>query len=241
MRFYRRLLPFQAMSFDLDDTLYSNQPIMLATEKKMVAYFADVLSAAQLTTRPASFDFRFWWQFRQQAIVHRAELKHDVGLLRQESYYLGARSLGLNARQAAEFAEHALAYFVTQRSDFTLPAHTHALLSELKSKMPLVAITNGNVDIDAIGISPYFSHHFHASIEHKAKPDADMFTKTCAALKIRPQQLLHVGDCGKNDVVGAINAGCQTAWLSKYDVGKPLKLLPTLALNNIAQLTRLFT
>ena len=67
-----------------------------------------------------------------------------------------------------------------------------------------------------------------------------MFNKTCAALNIRPEQLLHVGDCGKNDVYGAIDAGCQTAWLEKYHVGKPLKLLPTIALDNIAQLTRLF-
>ena len=160
MRFYRRLLPFHAISFDLDDTLYSNQPIMLATEKKMLAYFADVLSDVQLTTRPASFNFHFWWQFRQQAITQRPELIHDVGLLRQQSYYLGARSLGLNAAAATLFADNALAYFVEQRSDFTLSAHTHNFLTYLKKQRPLVAITNGNVDTDKIGLSQYFDYHF---------------------------------------------------------------------------------
>ena len=44
MRFYRRLHPFHAISFDLDDTLYSNHPIMLATDTKMIKYFKTIFS-----------------------------------------------------------------------------------------------------------------------------------------------------------------------------------------------------
>ncbi len=237
MRFYRRLLPFQAISFDLDDTLYSNHPIMLATDKKMVSYFARVLSDFGIDTTKNIYNFRFWFPYRQQAISRWPRLKHDVGLLRQKSYFLGAQALGLNSNAATEVADAALAYFVEQRSNFTLPQATHDFLAYLKSKKPLVAITNGNVDTDKIGISQYFTHHFHASIENRLKPDADMFNKTCVALNISAQQLLHVGDCGKNDVLGGVNAGCQTAWLNKYSVGKPLKIIPTLMLDNVEQLT----
>jgi len=239
VRFYRRLQPFHAISFDLDDTLYSNQPIMLATDQKMVQYFKDTVTAQVLGNHSHSFDFRFWWPFRQQALLLAPELRHDVGLLRQKSYFLGALSLGLADAEATVFADKALGYFVEQRSNFTLPQHTHDFLRYLKTKMPLVAITNGNVDTDKIGIAQYFTHHFHASIENKLKPDRDMFDKTCQALQISPEQLLHVGDCGKNDVFGAINAGCQTAWLNQYQVGKRLKVLPTLALDNVEQLSKI--
>ncbi|EEG87262.1 hypothetical protein PROPEN_00540 [Proteus penneri ATCC 35198] len=34
MRFYRTLTPIAAMTFDLDDTLYDNVPVMDKTEKK---------------------------------------------------------------------------------------------------------------------------------------------------------------------------------------------------------------
>jgi putative hydrolase of the HAD superfamily len=240
VRFYRRLLPVDAISFDLDDTLYSNHPIMLATDKQMVSYFTRVLADFGIDTTKALYNFRFWFVYRQQAIARWPQLKHDVGLLRQKSYVLGALALGLKSIAAEEFANLALAYFVEQRSNFTLPQHTHDFLSDLKKKKPLVAITNGNVDTDRIGISQYFSHHFHASIENRLKPDADMFNKTCLALDINPEQLLHVGDCGKNDVLGGINAGCQTAWLNQYHVGKPLKVLPTLALDYIEQLADIF-
>lgn len=212
---------------------------MLATDQKMSHYFKNTLTAQLLDTHSYSFDFRFWWPFRQQAVKLAPALKHDVGLLRQKSYVLGALSLGMTDVEAENFANNALAYFVEQRSNFTLPQQTHDFLSYLKSKMPLVAITNGNVDTDKIGIAQYFTHHFNASIDNKLKPDRDMFDKTCQALNIAPKHLLHVGDCGKNDVFGAIDAGCQTAWLNQYQVGKALNVLPTLALDNIEQLTKI--
>ena len=239
MRFYRRLHPFNAISFDLDDTLYSNHPIMLATDTRMIAYFKSTFSDYGLDSRLYSFDFSFWWPFRQQVIAQSPALMHDISLLREKSYYLGALSLGLTRIEAQSVADSALDYFVEQRSNFTLPQHTHDFLSHLKSKVPLVAITNGNVDTDKIGIAQYFSAHFNASTDNKLKPNRDMFDKACAALEIRQNQLLHVGECGKNDVFGAINAGCQTAWLNPYKVGKPLKVLPTLALDNIEQLTKI--
>ena len=239
MRFYRRLQPFHAISFDLDDTLYSNRPIMLATDKKMVTYFKSAFSDYGVNSCLYEFDFGFWWPFRQQVIVQSPELQHDVGLLRQKSYYVGALSLGLTSAEAQLFADRALVYFVEQRSNFSLPAHTHDFLTYLKSKIPLVAITNGNVDMIKIDIAKYFTEHFHASIDNKLKPDSAMFNKACAALQITPRQLLHVGDCGKNDVFGAINAGCQSAWINPYQVGKPLKILPTLTLDNIEQLAKI--
>ena len=35
MKFYRRLNPLKAMSFDLDDTLYNNHPFIVEAEKQL--------------------------------------------------------------------------------------------------------------------------------------------------------------------------------------------------------------
>ena len=239
MRFYRRLSPFQAISFDLDDTLYSNHPIMVETDKKMASYFPRVLSDYGIKTDNIVYNARYWSPFLVQAIHQWPRLKNDVGLLRQKVYVLGALALGFQPSVAEEFANSALSYFIEQRSNFTLPQHTHDFLAFLKTKRPLVAITNGNVDMDKIGIAQYFTHRFSSSIENRLKPDADMFNKASAALNINNGQLLHVGDCGINDVIGGINAGCQTVWLNKYNVGKPLKVLPTIMLDNVEELTHI--
>lgn len=239
MKFYRRLQAFHAISFDLDDTLYSNRPVMVATDQKMTAYFHDVMAEYGVDSSKFIFNARYWFRYRQQAIKQQPALKHDVGLLRERSYFLGACARGLTEPMALKVAKAGLDYFYAERSNFSLPQQTHDLLNALKQRYPLVAITNGNVDAEKINIAQYFSAHFHASIENKRKPDADMFVKTCLALNISPKQLLHVGDCGKNDIYGGVNAGCQTVWLNKYDVGKPLTVLPTMVIDDIEQLRQL--
>ena len=241
MRFYRRLTPFKAISFDLDDTLYSNFPVMMTTDTKMVAYFAEHLP----TISNIEYDYRFWFVFREQALSLDPELTHDVGQLRLQSYYLGIQSLGFSSIVAMKMAEQALNYFVEQRSNFTVPQQVHHLLAQLKQHWPIIAVSNGNVDTKAIGINHYFDAIYHAGFNNglnlKQKPDTDMFNRACQQFHLQPEQLLHVGDCGANDVVGAIRFGCQTAWVSTYDVGKPLTLLPTMELTDVVELHRLIT
>ena len=241
MRFYRRLTPVKAISFDLDDTLYSNYPVMMATDIKMVAYFAEHLP----TQASIEYDYRFWFSYREQALGLNLELIHDVGQLRLQSYYLGIQSLGFSSVTAMAMAEQALHYFVQQRSNFTVPQAVHQLLEKLKQHWPIIAISNGNVDTKAIGIHHYFDAIYHAGFHQgknlRQKPAIDMFERTCQQFNLQPEQLLHVGDCGVNDVLGAMRFGCQTAWVSTYDVGKPITSLPTIELTDVVELHRLIT
>ncbi len=230
MQCYRRLSVVKALSFDLDDTLYGNQPFMLAAYEKMNAYFANILGKQRI------YDFSFWFHYRDQALKANPELKHDVAAVREQSYYLGLKSLGYSSAQAKKIATDAMVYFVEVRSDFNVPKQSHQLLADLAEKFPLVAISNGNVDTKAIGIDHYFDHIFHAGNGLKQKPDAHMFTLTAQKLNLKAEHILHVGDCGKADVQGAILAGYQTAWLPHYGVGKPLALLPNIELTTVNEL-----
>jgi HAD superfamily hydrolase (TIGR01549 family) len=252
MKFYRRLELFQAISFDLDDTLYSNYPVMMATDAKMVAYFNELFSAQIAfanSLKSTVFDYLFWKPFRQHALKENPQLIHHVGDVRLATYIFGMKALGFADDFAKSEAQKALDYFTQQRSNFVVPDEVHQLLTSLQKKYPLVAISNGNVDTDKIGISQYFQYRFHAgdlcttpqknNIQLRQKPHTDMFNAACGKLLIKPAQLLHVGDCGRSDIQGAINAGCQTAWLSCYDVGKPLTVLPNIELSDISELHHL--
>jgi HAD superfamily hydrolase (TIGR01549 family) len=235
MRFYRRLSSIKAISFDLDDTLYNNYPVMIVTEAKMIAYFAEQLPAKT----HKNYDSLFWCSYRDLALQENVALKHDVGELRLQSYYLGIKSLGFSSSIAMNMARQALAYFVEQRSNFSVPDSIHHLLAQLKKHWPLIAISNGNVDTHAIGIADYFDAIFHAGDGLKQKPEFDMFNRACQRFNLKPKQLLHVGDCGVNDVLGAIRFGCQTAWVSTYNIGEPLQLLPNIELTDVTELHRL--
>jgi len=235
MRFNSRLKPFKAISFDLDDTLYSNFPVMMATDAKMTQYFAQVLPPCIA----GEYNQSYWLTYRNQALIDNPLLIHDVGDLRLRSCFLGIKALGFEDKQAIKLAHQALDYFVSQRSDFSVPNAVHQLLSALKAKWPLVAISNGNVDTQAIGLKDYFVDIYHAGQSLKQKPDTDMFDLACKNLAILPEQLLHVGDCGRSDIYGAVNAGCQTAWVSTYDVGKPITVLANIELTDVVELQRL--
>jgi HAD superfamily hydrolase (TIGR01549 family) len=253
MQIYRRLTTIKAISFDLDDTLYNNRPVMLAIEKKMLNYFTEKFTTLlpELVSEPKlSFNRRFWAPYRQQAIQTYQDISHDVVRLRFETYRLGLQAHNLSLDEATTEAQAGLDYFISLRSDFTVPKASHELLASLSKVFPLVAISNGNVDTKALGIGHYFQHIYHAGFQTgsgnneseyllRQKPAADMFTLVCEQLAIPAEQLLHVGDCGVADIYGALNAGCQTAWLPQYGIGKKLRQIPHIELAQISDLSQL--
>lgn len=245
MKLYRRLTEIKAISFDLDDTLYSNKPVMQLIEKKMIAYFSRLsILHTVMSEQHRLLNVHFWSHFRREAVLGEPDLVHDVVKVRLISYQLGFISLGLTENIAQQQAQAALDYFIELRSDFTVPQKSIDLLASLSKKIPLIAISNGNVDTKAIGISQYFQHIYHAGWQSdgkllKQKPVSDMFTLACQQLAIQPSQLLHVGDCGRADIEGALRAGCQAAWLPCFDVGKPITVLPHIELNELTSLEQL--
>lgn len=238
MKFYRSIGSIKAVSFDLDDTLYSNRPVMVAAEKAMQPFFKTLL--ADFDNAPDVFNKGFWWPFRTEAKQTNPALRHDVTQIRKVTYQAGIESLGASAKQAEQMAEQAMAFFLAKRSDFTVPETSLALLKNIRQHVPVIAISNGNVDTDAIGISEYFDGIYHAGNGLNKKPDTAMFQQASQDLAIDCQHILHVGDCGYADILGALRAGMQTAWLSCYDVGKPIKVLPHIEIDAVEQLSSLF-
>lgn len=144
---------------------------------------------------------------------------------------------------AAELADEAVAYFLAERSRVDVPRETFDTLEALGKAFPLVAITNGNVDIDAIGLSPYFDFAFKAGFDGAAKPAADMFAKTEAALGIPGSAILHIGDHLVSDVLGARKAGFRACWYN-HEKNRQLKaqrvaVLPDVEIGEISALLTL--
>ncbi len=65
-------------------------------------------------------------------------------------------SVGYDEAQAQVAAEEGVQLALEWRSQFDVPQQSLDVLAELGERIPLVAITNGNVDLDKIGLTPYF-------------------------------------------------------------------------------------
>ena len=206
MRFYRSLQPIKAISFDLDDTLYPNMPIIIAAEQAQFDFLQQHCSAAQAT------DIKQWQQFRMQLAQRKPELQSDIGQLRQQATYLQLCQLGVAATQASDLAKKAFDAFYQRRIQVDIEPAVMQLLTQLAESYPLVALTNGNACITAMGLADIFQFSLAANLNLAAKPARAMFQRCCQQLAIEPQHLLHVGDSQSSDVQGAINAGCMSVW-----------------------------
>ncbi|TCN90721.1 HAD-IA family hydrolase [Shewanella fodinae] len=237
MRSFLRLTPFRALSFDLDDTLYNNKPIIAAAEVELLQWLAQHFPA---TTQYSQDD---WRQLKIRVLAAQPQLVHDTSATRRAVLYLGLKTLGYQDAIAVKGADDGLSYFYDRRSNFRVSVEVISLLTQLSQRWPIVGITNGNVNEQAIGLGGVMSFVLHPGNGVRMKPFADMFVKAAERLALLPSQLLHVGDHPMTDVAGARRAGCQAIWLNpgfgQVAVKSSGPLLPQLQVSELAQLKQL--
>lgn len=234
MRIYKALSPIKALSFDLDDTLYANPEVIAKAEVAMQQRLKQVLGDVPFN-QP-----QYWWQQRKELAALQPEIRHDVSRWRLLALEQGLIAQGYGRCEAGEIAELAMSAFLQARTDIQLPAQIKPMLQQLAERFPLVAITNGNADIQQMGIGDLFQFALRAGPDGRMKPFPDMFLNAALRLQVAPADILHIGDHVKSDVLGALQAGCQTAWLNLTPGSlKTLKTLPHLEISNVLELMNL--
>lgn len=234
MIFYRTIAPVKAMSFDLDDTLYDNGPIIKRAVKGQLDYLH------QHYPKTLATDFTFWWQVREELINKNPQLDGKVTDIRKQTIALGLAKCGYPEEEIPAATQATFEHFYQLRSDFKVPEKTIELLERLAQKIPLAAITNGNMDLTRIGIAHVFSEIYMAD-DYSAKPDTEMYLRAAEKLDVAPKQMLHVGDQWDTDVLGARRAGCSSALFLGGAVRKrpdPL-ILPDILINSLDELVNL--
>ncbi|PVZ86401.1 5-amino-6-(5-phospho-D-ribitylamino)uracil phosphatase YigB [Serratia sp. S1B] len=239
MHFYRPLRPLAALTFDLDDTLYDNRPVIQQAEQQSIAFLQNYhpgLSHFQ------SVDF---YRLRQELREQDPEIYHDVTQWRWRAVHLALSRQGLRDAQASSGADAAMQNFALWRSCIEIPETTHTTLQALGRSYPLVAITNGNADPALCGLAGYFQFVLRSGPDGRAKPYQDMYRLAAQRLGIAPEQILHVGDDLTTDVAGALRAGLQACWVNDRQrslmQADDSRLLPHIEISQLASLTALLS
>ncbi|MDD1783543.1 HAD-IA family hydrolase [Enterovibrio sp. ZSDZ35] len=237
MKFYRRWQPVQAMTFDLDDTLYDNRSVIIRAEQLLLDWLGEHCPDMSV------FDWAAWQVMRKEVIERDARLVGFVTEIRRAQITLAASRCGMESIKAKQFADEAVAFFLHERSNFTVPQEAFDALAVLANDYPLIAITNGNVDSERLGLSSYFQCVLAAGPDGAAKPAGALFTKAKQALGLSADKILHVGDHLKSDVRGAKLAGYKACWFN--GTKKPLtaqrhaSILPDVEISHIGELLSL--
>ncbi|WP_319535761.1 5-amino-6-(5-phospho-D-ribitylamino)uracil phosphatase YigB [uncultured Vibrio sp.] len=218
MKFYRRIAPIKAMTFDLDDTLYDNYPVILRMERELLSWLQQTHPAVAHMEKPD------WIKVKRKVVLQFPELKSDVTLWRLVQLRQGFIDAGYDEEQAQTAAETGVQVALDWRNRFEVPQQSLDVLTQLGEQVPLVAITNGNVDLDKVGLTPYFKSVLKAGPDGLAKPAGDMFSKAQQVLDLPAENILHVGDHIVTDVHGAKLAGFSACWFN--DVNKNIAQFP---------------
>lgn len=197
----------RAISIDLDDTLWPIAPTIERAEAALLAWFREhAPAAAILAANPQSLR-----EARHFLQIKRPDLSHDLSALRRESI----RFVLLKAGDDPELAEEAFDVFFAERQRVELFDDALPALEWLAGRYPVVALSNGNADVQRIGLGQHFRAAISAREFGVAKPDARIFHAAASAAGVRPGEVLHIGDDAQLDALGALVAGLQVAWLNR--------------------------
>lgn len=198
--------PVRAITLDLDDTLWPFAPIGMRIENALQDWFR--------THSPATaerFPIPAMRELRDRVFTDNPHLLHDLSALRRLSIEVALRESGGDTT----LANAAYETFYTARNQVDLYPDALEGLQRMAARVPVLALSNGNADLQRIGLWPLFHSQVSAREHGAAKPEPSIFLAACRQLDLAPDQVLHVGDHVDMDVRGAMGAGLRACWLNR--------------------------
>lgn len=218
----------KAIGLDLDDTLWPIWPTIERAELQLQQWLAQRAPlTASVFSNPASRQ-----ELREHVVRSRPDIGHDMSALRLEIIRLGLERSG----EDTDHATPAFEVFFEHRMRVDLFEDALPALEFLASRFPIVAISNGNADVERVGIGAHFKASLSAHLFGIAKPDVRIFQAAASAVGVRPDEVLHIGDDAELDVLGGLNAGMQTVWLNRSGQPWVHQPQPHLSVTDLRQL-----
>ena len=201
-----------AICFDLDNTLWDVEPVLMRAERILADWLK--LRYPRIPERFSTSDIV---EMRASLLREQPQQAHDLSYLRRETIARLGQAVGYER----EMAHEAFALWHAARNQLEPFADVIPALETLKRHYRLATLTNGNADLAVIGLAHHFEVTLNASALGCAKPDARAYVRLTDALTLKPAEILFVGDDPHADVVGPRTAGMQTVWVNRGGVVWP--------------------
>ena len=205
----------RAISLDLDDTLWPIWPVIERAEAALHAYLD-----AHCPRTSMAYPLPRMRALREQVAHEHPHLAHDFTAQRLICL---ERALAESGDDAAH-AGPAFDALYRERNNVRFYDDALPALDALGARFPLAALTNGNADLQRIGIAERFAVRVAARDMGMAKPARAIFEHTARALGMAMHEVLHVGDDPWLDVDGAARAGMRTCWVNREGTVWPSEL-----------------
>ena len=196
----------RTITLDLDDTLWAIGPVIVRAERHLYEWFGE--RYPRIVEQFSMLDIL---ALRNRVIEENRERAYDLTFLRRAVI---AR-LGQESGYDNIPIDEAFAVFDKVRNELELFPDVRPALESLKKRYTLVAVTDGNANLDKIGIGDLFDEFVSAQMAGAAKPDRKIYDEAVSVGGASQSQTLHVGDHPEKDVQGARDAGLKTVWINR--------------------------
>jgi putative hydrolase of the HAD superfamily len=218
----------ELITFDLDDTLWPCFPTIRAAEQALYEFLQQ--HAPSLTEQHDIDSLR---THRLSIAERHPEMAHNLTEVRLRSLQMLAQEHDLHA----DLPEAANAVFRDARNRVMPYDEVHEVLLGLRDRFVLVAVSNGNAQVEQTPLAGCFHHSFMAEQVGAAKPHPALFQAASRASGVRLDRALHVGDDPVRDIEAARQVGMRTVWVDREQGDWPHDVLPPdLQVGNLQEL-----
>ena len=199
----------EIVTLDLDNTLWDVEATIIVAERNMRQWMEDnIPEALNLYKSDATAEIR------NQVVADNPTKIHDLTFLRTEVLFKIITATGVAQEQARSLALETFAVFFKGRNDVAFFPGALEMLDVLSQRYTLFALTNGNADVEQVGIAKFLAGAVSSADVGASKPNRLMFDAVLAKAGATADQCIHVGDHLTDDIEGAKNVGMHTLWVN---------------------------
>ena len=211
-------MTIKSISFDLDDTLWPLMPNIVEAEKTTNEWIKENFpgTAALLGKQDVI-------EIRDKLIKEDPNLMNQISELRKLMFYELNIRAGYGKEESENMAEEAFEIYFKGRNAVTFYEGAIETLELLKNDYSLGVVTNGNADLQVIGIDNLFDYIFSAADLNAHKPDPVMFEAVINRTGLRAEEICHIGDHPINDVKASLDFGMTPIWFNYEKASFPLE------------------
>ena len=213
-----RVMTIKSISFDLDDTLWPLMPNIVEAEKTTNEWIKENFpgTAALLGKQDVI-------EIRDKLIKEDPNLMNQISDLRKLMFYELNIRAGYGKEESENMAEETFEIYFKGRNAVTFYEGVIETLELLKNDYSLGVVTNGNADLQVIGIDNLFDYIFSAADLNAHKPDPVMFEAVINRTGLRAEEICHIGDHPINDVKASLDIGMTPIWFNYEKTNFPLE------------------
>lgn len=205
-------MAFQAIFFDLDDTLHDHQKPFVEALQSVFP-----IKSQNLPMNDVYKTFRYYsdsmWENHINGTYTLVEFRIERAVRTLRDY-----EVAITASEALQFQ---LQYEEALHSIALLPEVPSLLTSLTEHGFIVGVITNGPAEhqtkkIESLGLTKYVPKEriFISGAMGVEKPNPEIFQEVAKKIGVKPEALLYIGDSWINDIVGSHRAGWQSVWFN---------------------------